>query len=1126
MLRIKSLPFPIILYHIVFLLIVVANFPVGTYFIGWDSLTPEFNLWLNIKRALFASWQEEYGLGVVTGHGFAATLPHSLIIGMLSLLLPQAALRPTFTFLCLYLGGLGMYFLVQRLLRSIAKNDHNNVVRLDFIALVSSLFYILNLGTAQMFYAQLETFIVHFAALPWLFLIVIRLLSAPSRNNLLLFVAINFLGSVQGFIPSLFISYGIALSLFLATYVWIHPHRFSGLKKAGVVLFLTVMANAYWIFPLMYYQLNYNTIFINSYNNLSSTPHFIDINRKYGDITNIMLLKGYLFDAYELGDNVLKPWILHFQQFPVLVIGYLFFLFAAIGVIFAFWKIKTWEVKALSIVFLFFFGSLGTNMVPFVWLTQIVQTFSPTFEQAFRTTFTKFSIGTSFSYSVFIGIGIYMLLSYFKHMTRLIKNHLVVVSILLVFCCYYAFPTFTGNLFYKRLLLPIPQPYFELMEYFNQQSDGRIADFPQDCPEGWFSYQWGYFGSGFYWYGIKQPFLARTFDVWSNTNENYYWEIQRALQEKDFEKIDAIVQKYQIRWILYDPNLLYCRNQKAFLIHDEFIRYLEQSPRYTLKKVISARGILPIKVFEINTPSTHSFVNLQTLPMNVGLGGFWNDNDTIFKSLGTYITNPQHPYRIFYPFNSLFTKRSLIENKSVSKQNSNLVLTTKLPKGLKSYMLRLDEYIKLESNVGFWIDILPKEPSTYQVLATFKLPTISLDHIPLVSLTTTMDLGSFASSNIEHITLLVNGERIPKDDHGYYKSAIFFTSPGLLEIIDISGKPLFIWNPFTDTQFINLVTSRVSIQLPEYADGLLSVTIPTIADNNLLGYEPNGRLDHIIPQPCLSLRNAQNKFEISNTSSPSFVRLISQNSNECLILPYEYASTSYGYILAITTKNHQGRTLNVSVLNKSRTVVNTIALPNHKEFSTDYLVIPPTFPNEIGYDIKIENISENNVMSISDIEDIRVWQFPYAYLKQFSIESLNSGPRISSQPISPSLLTVSHPLPTTYTIRVKQPVHNIPLLVLSQRFDNGWHAYVLQEKSTVGNFLQEVFPFAFGQEVSQHVLVNNWENGWQFASSPFTNNSYIYISFMPQYSQYLGFLFLLGLILSLLVYRTLSRKST
>src|SRR3989338_5831690 len=100
----------LLLYHIIVGTIIATNFRVDRWLMGWDGLYPELNIPLNLIRGLTAGWQEYYGAGLVGGHGFAATLPHTLIIGLFSLGIPQHLVRSVFIFLCYYLGGLGMLF--------------------------------------------------------------------------------------------------------------------------------------------------------------------------------------------------------------------------------------------------------------------------------------------------------------------------------------------------------------------------------------------------------------------------------------------------------------------------------------------------------------------------------------------------------------------------------------------------------------------------------------------------------------------------------------------------------------------------------------------------------------------------------------------------------------------------------------------------------------------------------------------------------------------------------------------------------------------------------------------------------------------------------------------------------
>lgn len=61
--------------------------------------------------------------------------------------------------------------------------------------------------------------------------------------------------------------------------------------------------------------------------------------------------------------------------------------------------------------------------------------------------------------------------------------------------------------------------------------------------------------------------------------------------------------------------------------------------------------------------------------------------------------------------------------------------------------------------------------------------------------------------------------------------------------------------------------------------------------------------------------------------------------------------------------------------------------------------------------------------------------------------------------------------------------------------------------------IQELFPFLFGTEIKDHVLVNNWANGFllrpeEFGTSADKGTQTIILFFWPQLLQWFGFLLL------------------
>lgn len=1096
---------PLAIFHLVFFVLVVTNFPFGKYFLGWDAISPEFNFPVNFSRAIFSgAWQENYGLGLIGGHGFAATLPHALITFFFSFIVPQFAIRSVFTFLCLYLGGLGMYVLSKKIITHITLLEAKTWAAIvPYFSLLAAFFYMLNLGTIQMFYVQLEAFIAHFAALPWLFWILICLLTKPTRKTVFLFVGINFFASLQGFIPSLFVAYMIALCILLLVFFLSNRSR-SAFKKSLFAFFLTLITNAYWLLPLAYYQLTRSAIYLQSYNNILFTQHFIDINKQYGNLQNVALLKGYLFDAFELGEPLLQPWIAHHQVVFIPLIGYIFFVAITIGFFAGCFFIKNWVVKAFAAIYLFFFISIATNTPVISFITEFLQSANPTYRQAFRTAFTKFGLGLAFSYSIFFAIGLFVLFLLLQRYKKIRHAALLFFSITFFLLFIYALPAFQGNILYKNLKISIPPAYTDIMKYFSGKEDARIADFPQECSEGWSSYQWGYFGSGFYWYGIKQPILARTFDVWSDKNENYYWEITQALREENFSRIDDILNKYNVKWVLYDPNLQHCRNQRAYLLNDAFIKYLQTSPRYVLEKTFTSKGIAPIKLYRNKKYTSNTFINVRENVPNIAPSYAWNDTDVSMIDNKNYYSDVRTIPNSFYLFRTLFTKRTSDELPiKITETKDSLAFTTIVPHGMASYLLKVKSYAEMEKSIPVAIKINPIGSGRYQANATFLFPQIFLDNAPLVIMDSELPLGEFSASG-SNMHVFLNGKELNKQGTTYF--GIFsFQLDNHLEIVDDQKQnSLFTWSAADDPKARSIVQQSFSVLVPPYTAGKLTMFIPKVHDKSLYGItSPN--VNTLTPDSCSPQLNPNNgQYEIGKDGNQEFIRLAAKNVDQCLSLYFPDIPTGYGYLAQVKTRHVSGNTLKFSMANKGKITYNDVLIENSKQFTNHSYIIPPNYGSELGYDLRLQNTSENDEATVNDFANISFWYLPYEFIKSLSLDQSLVSAKQAALPRES--VTVSHPIDTFYAISLSHPAKRPATLTLSQTYDNGWHAY----EGT------NAWAILFGKEIKDHVLVNNWANGWILENS---STKYV-IVFLPQYLQYGGFILLgLALILPLFLWK-------
>lgn len=683
----KSLALSLGIVFIVFSAIFITNFPFHSWYTGWDNLHPEFNFFLNFKRGLSAVWQDNQGLGTYGGHGYAATLPHTIFTFLMSFLIPTQYLRASFTFLMLGVGTIGAFFLIRLILKDKHESLRNNA------ALVGSLFYMLNLGTVQQFYIQLEAFIIHFALLPWLFYSLLNFLENKTKKNLILFFVVSIASTAQGFIPPLFIAYTMFLVVFLVSYILFRP-TLDRVKTAFLIITLTFIANSYWLLPVGYYSLTQSKVYLNSYNNISSTQDFNLKSKKYGNISDVALLKSFIFDAIDGNQDgktflIFKIWTDHLKKNGVEYIGYLFFGVIILGALSLARDKNKYINLALLLSFILCLSLLAINTFPFSALSDLVHKI-PIINQAFRVSFTKFSIATAFFYSIFLAIGLSRILPSVKY-----PNLATLISILLLI--YFSLPAIKGNFLYTRTKIEIPDSYFQLFKFFNEQDKKtRIANLPTGWNWGWSIYRWGYSGSGFLWYGISQPIMDRAFDVWGSANENYHWELSYAIFSENFYIVDKLMDKYKVGWVILDKNVIPYLNTQEYLYSQRTEEYLDHSDKFKLVKIFKSINpkVREIKVYAVklnNQPDNfRQILTAREGIKNIGPLYDFTNYDSAYQKYEDYYTNLEVDYDTYYPFRSIFTNRKTEEIiTDINEDGSNIIFKAKIPQNLRRFSLNL-----------------------------------------------------------------------------------------------------------------------------------------------------------------------------------------------------------------------------------------------------------------------------------------------------------------------------------------------------------------------------------------------------------------------------------------------------
>ncbi|MBI2442626.1 MAG: hypothetical protein HYV40_01815, partial [Candidatus Levybacteria bacterium] len=587
----------------------ILNYTPGTYLSGWDTLHPEFNFSLNFQRILFGVFRPEQGLGAVAAHAHMVELPRMLLLWILSPVIPLSFLRYSYIFLMLIIGPLGMYYLVRRVLSKHTTHHSQLIVQPSFLA---ALWYLTNLGTVQQFVVPFEMFVTEYGFLPWLFYFAISFLlplspsgrgSVPThvgtgvrgnnaginllsiakwlysyiaikRSNrpLLLFALLSFLASGMAYAATLWYMYFgfLALFLFLQSLPTLIKKDFSLGKRSLILLAITILVNAYWLLPNLYFAITQSATIQNAnINKLFSEQAFL-YNKEFGTPDNILLLKSFFFDWSIYNgrsfEPLLKVWAQHIKNPFILSIGFLTGVIAIFGVISSFIKKSflnqvqpcTWRYSLLGLlVFVLIF--LFNDNPPTNFLFHLIGKVFPILEEALRFPHNKVQILYMLVFAIYFGIGNNLLLSMLSKYVHsfqktIITGYCVLLAILSLM---FFVPAFQGKLLSPYMRIQLPNEYFQLFDFMNKQPDeARAAYLPVHSFWGWEYHQWGdspspsFQGAGFLWFGMKQPLLHRDFDRWSSYNEQAYKEFSFAVYSKNPTLLAEVARKYNTKYFI------------------------------------------------------------------------------------------------------------------------------------------------------------------------------------------------------------------------------------------------------------------------------------------------------------------------------------------------------------------------------------------------------------------------------------------------------------------------------------------------------------------------------------------------------------------------------------------------
>jgi len=664
--------FQLLLFLIVFILF-LTNYKSGTYLSGWDNLQTELNPGLAVKRAFFSVWEEYQSFGLTAGMAHAADLPRAVFLWVVSFILPQNMIRYFYHFLMLLLGGLGVMKIMIGMDPRLHGDDTSNNEAIEqssngTIAFFGSLFYMLNLGTVQIFYLPYEAFSTFFALLPWGVWAFVKIISnikyQISKRDILVFFLINLLGTPAFYTQQLFVVYILILGCITLGNL-LETKNIQILKKAFFGFVLILLINSFWLLPQFYFLKTNSRVVTEAKNNALSTENVFYQNYEKGNINDFIKLQGFYFDLKGVHNIFLfAPWKDHFSS-PI--VGSFPYLFGGLVILGVLGSLK--KKKNVGFVLIYFLCATALLLAtpPFSWINELLRKIS-IIDQIFRSPFTKFIIPYSFVYSYFVAKG----LSFFGTYLKKVSPYIIFPA----FIIFYSLPSFQGYFISPEMKVKIPNDYFQIMNYFKQEDkNSRIALLPDYTFWGWFFHKWGYNGSGFLWYVIEQPIVSRTFDVWSKTSESYFWEAKTAFEAEDIQKIINVFDKYQIDYLMLDKSLIPVVSSYKALQYDRINELLMKSPNIT--SIFNGENISLYKIS--HDYYSKNFVSLTSNLNDIGPKINITNDDQAFSENSFYTNNENSEFDIYYPFLSLTSQINLKEkNWQISEDNNYFYLSTPL----------------------------------------------------------------------------------------------------------------------------------------------------------------------------------------------------------------------------------------------------------------------------------------------------------------------------------------------------------------------------------------------------------------------------------------------------------------
>jgi hypothetical protein len=568
--------------------------------------------------------------------------------------------------------------------------------------------------------------------------------------------------------------------------------------------------------------------------------------------------------------------------------------------------------------------------------------------------------------------------------------------------------------------------------------------------------------------------MDRAFDPWSGYSENYHSEISEAVYGRNPELLKAVLNKYQIGYILIDRSVVDNFSAKV-TYYPELIELISETDG--ISKDAEFGNILIYKVDLKN--GTNNFVRVSpSLPLVNGYD--WTTQDKAFLKIGDYVSATEG-YTYYFPFRNLVKHKSNINLPvQISESDREIILSSSL-KGAAG-TLDFNNWFDDEIRTMYKISVI-KDQNVSKIVLELLMPSLYIDG-EMINKTLVYPIANFSGKSIINTSV---GENFEVDSVEYVSYGYLLNDQDLEIVVkDSNGKA--VSSNVISIEQIKAESKLATIDINKAA--VLSIHIPKYLD-------PRKGLGILLPKLeevyCQNFSKGESSAIYDKIES-SF-DLMAADTKVCLSQDFSAMWHNQGYVAVVDTIHKSGLPIQYWVENNDSDYQPT---NQYLKTGNQFLMVAPANDFGLGYSFHFDNLSIGDEISANSLLAFKVYPIPYSWMTNLVVSE-------RSEPVNlqPAIVDVTKQNISYYEVYYKGTDKN-QLVILEQSFDNGWMMYDVGPNP---NWFAKTLPMLFGKKIEEHVEVNNLVNGWAVRKDSDTRFVIVYV---PQYLQYFGYILLIG----------------